>query len=95
MNTEQLKALLASYGRSVLASGLALYMAGVTDPKDLWTALVAALAPVAIRAINPNDKAFGVLPDAKEVDKALKAAKAPAKRTIKKKAAPKKAAPKK
>ena len=95
MNTEQLKALLASYGRSVLASGLALYMAGVTDPKDLWTALVAAIAPVAIRAINPADKAFGILPDAKEVEKALKAAKAPAKKTIKKKAVAKKAAPKK
>ena len=91
MNTEQLKAMLASYGRSVLASGLALYMAGVTDPKDLWTALVAAIAPVAIRAINPNDKAFGVLPDAKEVEKALRSAKAP----LRKKAAPKKAAPKK
>ena len=90
MNTEQLKALLALYGRSVLASGLALYMAGVTDPKDLWTALVAALAPVAIRAINPNDKAFGVLPDAKAVEEALKAAKAPAKRVAKKAAAPKK-----
>ena len=91
MNTEQLKAILASYARSVLASGLALYMAGVTDPKDLWTALVAAIAPVAIRAINPNDKAFGLLPDAKAVETALKAAKAPAK----KKAAAKKAAPKK
>ena len=90
MNTEQLKAILASYGRSVLASGLALYMAGVTDPKDLWTALVAAIAPVALRAINPNDKAFGVLPDAKEVDKALKSAKAPANKKIVKKAAPKK-----
>jgi len=89
MNTEQLKALLSSYGRSVLASGLALYMAGVTDPKDLWAALVAAVAPVAIRAINPNDKAFGVLPDAKEVEKALKAAKAPVKKAAKK-AAPKK-----
>jgi hypothetical protein len=84
MNTEQLKALLSSYGRSVLASGLALYMAGVTDPKDLWTALVAAIAPVAIRAINPNDNAFGVLPDAEAVDKALKAAKAPVKKTAKK-----------
>jgi hypothetical protein len=83
---DKTKAMLASYGRSVLASGLALYMAGVTDPKDLWTALVAAIAPVAIRAINPNDKAFGVLPDAKEVDKALKAAKAP----VRKKAAAKK-----
>lgn len=93
MNTEQLKALLASYGRSVLASGLALYMAGVTDPKDLWTALVAAIAPVAIRAINPNDKAFGVLPDADVVDKALKSAKAPVKKVAKK--AAKKIAPKK
>ena len=84
MNKKQLEALLASYGRSVLASGLALYMAGVTDPKDLWTALVAAIAPVAIRAINPNDKSFGVLPDAAEVDQALKAAKAPAKKPVKK-----------
>lgn len=81
MNTEQIKALLASYGRSVLASGLALYMAGVTDPKDLWTALVAAIAPVAIRAINPNDKAFGILPDANSVEEALKAAKAPARKS--------------
>lgn len=84
------QALLASYGRSVLASGLALYMAGVTDPKDLWTALVAAIAPVALRAINPNDKAFGVLPDVEVVEKALKTAKAPAKK-VAKKAAPKKA----
>jgi len=82
---DKTKALLSSYGRSVLASGLALYMAGVTDPKDLWTALVAAIVPVAIRAINPKDKAFGVLPDAAEVEKALKAAKAPAKRAAKKK----------
>jgi hypothetical protein len=79
------KAMLASYGRSVLGSVIALYMAGVTDPKDLWAALVAALAPVALRALNPNDKAFGILPDAKTVDEALKAAKAP----VKKKAAKK------
>ena len=88
MNNTQLKALLASYGRSVLASGLALYMAGVTDPKDLWTALVAAVAPVALRAINPSDKAFGKLPDASVVEEAVKAAKAPKKAA--KKAEPKK-----
>jgi hypothetical protein len=45
---------------------------------------------VALRAINPSDKAFGVLPDADVVDKALKSAKAPAKKKITKKAAPKK-----
>ena len=83
MNKEQLKAMLESYGRSVLASGLALYMAGVTDPKDLWTALVAAIAPVALRALNPNDKAFGRLPDVSAVEEALKAAKAPKKRSAK------------
>jgi hypothetical protein len=82
---DKTKAMLASYGRSVLASGLALYMAGVTDPKDLWAALVAAIAPVALRALNPADKAFGILPDAKAVEKALKAAKAPLKKAAKKK----------
>jgi hypothetical protein len=50
---------------------------------------LAALAPVAIRAINPNDKAFGILPDAKEVEAVLKKA------TAKKAPARKKAAPKK
>ncbi|MFN9952544.1 MAG: hypothetical protein ACK55I_05530, partial [bacterium] len=57
---------------------------GVTDPKDLWAALVAALAPVALRAINPNDKAFGRLPDVKEVEEAAKTAKAPVKKAAKK-----------
>ncbi len=83
MNT-QIKNMLASYGRSVLGAGLALYMAGVTDPLDLWTALVAALAPVALRAINPNDAAFGKMPDVKVVEAAAKAAKAPKKKAAKK-----------
>jgi hypothetical protein len=92
---EQVKAMLASYGRSVFGSVIALYIAGVTDPKDLWAALVAALAPVAIRALNPNDKAFGVLPDTGAVADALSKI-APAKKApAKKKAATKKAAPKK
>ena len=85
----KMKAMLASYGRSVLGAGLALYMAGVTDPKDLWAALVAAIAPVALRAINPNDKSFGRLPKVSEVEAALSAVKAPAKKATKK-AAPKK-----
>jgi len=77
--------MLASYGRSVLGAAIALYMAGVTDPKDLWAALVAAIAPVALRALNPNDSAFGILPDVKEVAKALKSVKAPAKKGAAKK----------
>jgi hypothetical protein len=78
------KAMLASYGRSVLGAAIALYMSGVTDPADLWTALVAALAPVALRALNPNDKAFGRLPEVSVVTEALKAAKKPVKKVAKK-----------
>lgn len=89
MTNEKMKAMFASYGRSVLGAGLALYMSGVTDPKTLAYSLVAALAPVALRAINPNDTAFGRLPDVAEVDAAVKAAK------VKKAPAKKKAAAKK
>ena len=68
---------------------------GVLHPNHPALAIiVAAIAPVAIRAINPADKAFGILPDAKDVEKALKAAKAPVKKAAKK-AVAKKAAPKK
>jgi len=70
------KAMLASYGRSVVGAASALYVAGVTDPKDLWAALVGALIPVLARAANPNDPAFGRMPAAAAVDKALKSAKA-------------------
>lgn len=81
---KKMKAMIASYARSVLGAGLALYMAGVTDPSDLWAALVAAFAPVILRAINPNDPAFGRLPDMAEVDEAAKTVKAPAKKAVKK-----------
>ena len=69
------KAMLASYARSIVGAVAALYVAGVTDPADLWAALVGAIVPVAARAINPNDPAFGRMPSAKAVDKALKKAK--------------------
>ena len=86
------KALLASYGRAVLAGVATLYMAGVTDPQDLAYSLIAALAPVALRYANPNDKAFGRLPSVEEVTKAAKSAvakKAPAKKPAAKKTAKK------
>jgi hypothetical protein len=81
--SEQLIAALSSYARSVLAGASTLYLAGVTDPLDLAWSLLAAILPVVIRAINPNDTAFGRLPDPVEVAKAAKAAtpkKAPAKK---------------
>jgi hypothetical protein len=77
------KAMLASYGRSVVGAASALYVAGVTDPKDLWAALVGALIPVLARAVNPNDPAFGRMPAAKAVEQALKSAKAKTKKAAK------------
>ena len=82
---EQVKAMLASYGRSVLGAALALYMSGVTDPKTLAYSLFAAISPVALRALNPNDSAFGRMPAVVTLQEALA--------NITVKAAPKKKAP--
>ena len=56
---EQILAALASYGRAFLSAALALYMTGNTNPKDLLLGGVAAVAPVILKALNPNDKSFG------------------------------------
>jgi hypothetical protein len=72
---KQMIAMLASYGRSLLAAGLALYAAGVTDPMQLANALWAALLPVVIRYVNPNDPGFGRVPTPEEVDQAARTAK--------------------
>lgn len=52
------KALLASYGRSVLGAGLSTYVA-TQDWKLALNALWAAALPVVMRYLNPGDKAFG------------------------------------
>ena len=57
---EQAKSLAASWARSFLAAALALYMAGVTDPKTLGMAGAAAVAPVILRWLNPKDSSFSV-----------------------------------
>lgn len=90
MNTTQLKAMLASYGRSVLGAAIALYASGVTDPKTLAYSLLGAIVPVALRAVNPNDSAFGKLPSVEEVERAVKTAKPVKKAPARKKAAAKK-----
>ena len=53
------KSMVMSYLRSCVAAGLAVYMTGNTDPKALLSAGVAAVAPVALRYLNPKDLAFG------------------------------------
>ena len=57
---DKTKALIASWARSFMAAALALYLAGVTDPKTLAMGGVAAVAPVILRWLNPNDKSFGL-----------------------------------
>ena len=57
---ENLKALAASWARSFLAASIAVYMAGVTDPKAIFTAGAAAVLPVVLRWLNPKDSAFGL-----------------------------------
>ena len=71
MNSKQMKAMMASYGRSVIGAATALYASGVTDPSTLAYSLLGALVPVILRAINPNDTAFGRVPSVSAVEAAL------------------------
>jgi hypothetical protein len=75
MNKKKLQAILASYARSFLAASLAVFSTGETGWKVLLVAGLSAVVPVAIRAINPKDPAFGMVADiAKvEIDKLAKA----------------------
>jgi hypothetical protein len=57
---KDIKALAASWSRSFLAAAIAVYMAGVTDPKAIATAGLAAILPVVLRYLNPKDSAFGL-----------------------------------
>jgi len=57
---KELKETAASWARSFLAAALAMYMAGITDPKTLAMGGVAAIAPVILRWLNPKDASFGV-----------------------------------
>lgn len=56
---DQLKAIALSYGRAAVAAVAALYMAGVTDPRTLANAFVAALLGPALKALDPKSKDFG------------------------------------
>jgi len=54
------KEMAASWGRSFLASCIAVYLAGVTDPKAILGAGAAAVLPVILRWLNPDDASFGI-----------------------------------
>jgi hypothetical protein len=57
--SNETKAMLASYARSVIAAVTAVVATGNTDPQDLAKAAAAALLPVIMRWANPNDQVYG------------------------------------
>lgn len=57
--TQQQKAAIASYARSVIGAIAAVVATGNYLPEDLAKAAVAALLPPLIRWANPKDPAFG------------------------------------
>ena len=57
---EQAKAIALSYGRAAAAAVAALYMAGVTDPRTLANAFIAALIGPVLKDLDPKAKEFGV-----------------------------------
>lgn len=57
---DQLKAAALSYGRAAVAAVAALYMAGVTDPRTLANAFIAALLGPVLKAVDPKATEFGV-----------------------------------
>ena len=55
----KMKSMLATYLRAGVASVIALYLAGVTDPKALASAGIAAIAGPLLKAIDPKNTEFG------------------------------------
>jgi hypothetical protein len=49
----------ATYLRAGIASVIALYLAGVTDPKALASAALAAVAGPLLKALDPKNAEFG------------------------------------
>ena len=57
---DQVIAVGSSYLRAALAAVIAMYMAGITDPKVLANAFVAALAGPLLKALQPSETQFGI-----------------------------------
>ena len=60
MNKKKLEAIASTYLRAAIASVIALYLAGITDPKALLSAAVAAVAGPLLKALDPKSTEFGV-----------------------------------
>lgn len=51
----KVQSVLGTWGRAFLTAVLAAYLAGYTDPGYLLNAGIAAVLPVVLRWLNPND----------------------------------------
>lgn len=60
MIQEKQKKMLLSYARALVATMLTIYASGVHDPTAFLAAVIAAVIPPAIRALDPQDHSFGV-----------------------------------
>jgi hypothetical protein len=60
MDKKKLEAAAYSYGRAALASVAALYLSGISDPKVLANAFIAGLIGPLVKALQPNEKQFGL-----------------------------------
>ena len=59
MNKETLTAIAKTYIRAAAAATIALYLAGETNPKNLLTAAIAAVAGPVLKALDPKATEFG------------------------------------
>jgi len=59
MNTDKIKAIVVTYARAAIASIIALYLAGETNPKNLAMAAVAAVAGPVLKALDASAPEFG------------------------------------
>jgi hypothetical protein len=59
-NKEKAIEVAQSWARASLAGVVALYMSGITDPKILANAFLAGLLGPLAKALQPNQKEFGV-----------------------------------
>jgi len=59
-NKEKALAAVESWARASLAAVAALYVSGITDPKVLLNAFLAGLLGPLAKALQPNQKEFGV-----------------------------------
>jgi hypothetical protein len=57
---KKLEAIIATYLRAAIAAVLALYLSGVTDPKSLLMAGVAAVAGPVLKWLDPKETAYGL-----------------------------------